>query len=42
VELFDELETALRFTTIEDYGGRQGDLSRAVEEATSTWVAQDE
>jgi len=42
VELSDELEKALRFKTIEEYGGRKGDLSRAVEEAVTTWVAKDE
>jgi hypothetical protein len=34
----DELEKALRFKTIERFGGRKGDLSRAVEEAVRTWV----
>ncbi len=41
VELPDELEKKLRFKTIEKYGGRKGDLSRAVEEAVRTWVAKD-
>lgn len=42
VKLSDELEKALRVKTLEEYGGRKGDLSRAVEEAIDTWVANDE
>jgi len=38
VFLSDELEKRLRFKTIERFGGRKGDLSRAVEEAVRTWV----
>ena len=38
VNLPDELEKKLRFKTIERFGGRKGDLSRAVEEAVMTWV----
>jgi len=41
VELSDELEKELRFKTIERFGGRKGDLSRAVEEAVRTWVAKE-
>lgn len=41
VELPDELEKKLRFKTIEKYGGKKGDLSRAVEEAVRTWVARE-
>ena len=40
VELPDELEKKLRFKTIERFGGKKGDLSRAVEEAVETWVAK--
>jgi hypothetical protein len=40
VELPDELEKQLRFKTIEKFGGKKGDLSRAVEEAIRTWVAK--
>lgn len=40
VELSDELEKKLRFKTIEKFGGRKGDLSKAVEEAVRTWVAK--
>ena len=41
VELSDELERSLRFKTVERFGGRKGDLSRAVEEAVRTWVAKE-
>ena len=37
--LSDELEKKLRFKAIEVFGGKKGDLSRAVEEAVKTWVA---
>jgi len=42
VELSNELEKQLRFKTIEKFGGRKGDLSRAVEEAVKTWIAKAE
>ena len=41
VELSDELEKKLRFKTIERFGGKKGDLSRAVEEAVRTWIAKE-
>jgi len=37
----DELEKKLRFKTIERFGGKKGDLSRAVEEAIKTWVTKE-
>jgi hypothetical protein len=37
--LSDELEKKLRFKALEKFGGRNGDLSRAMEEAVKTWVA---
>jgi hypothetical protein len=40
-EIPDELEKQLRFKTIERFGGRKGDLSRAVEEAVRTWVTEE-
>ena len=40
VDIPDELEKALRFKTIERFGGRKGDLTKAVEEAIETWVAK--
>jgi hypothetical protein len=42
VELSDELEKQLRFKTIEKFGGKKGDLTRAVEEAVKKWIAQKE
>jgi hypothetical protein len=41
VILSDELEKSLRFKTIERFGGKKGDLSRAVEEAIKTWVSKE-
>jgi len=41
VELSDELEKKLRLKVIERFGGRKGDLSRAVEEAVKEWVAKE-
>jgi hypothetical protein len=41
VELPDELEKKLRFKSIERFGGKKGDLSKAVEESVRTWVALD-
>ena len=40
VELSDELEKQLRFKTIERFGGKKGDLTRAVKEAVRTWIAK--
>ena len=42
VDVPNELEKQLRFKTIEVYGGKKGDLSKAVEEAIETWVAKEE
>jgi hypothetical protein len=42
VALSDELEKQLRFKTIEKFGGKKGDLTRAVEEAVKTWIAKKE
>jgi len=41
VEIPDELERNLRFKTIERFGGKKGDLSKAVEEAIRTWVTKE-
>jgi hypothetical protein len=41
VHLSDELEKKLRFKTVERFGGRKGDLSRAVEEAVKTWIEKE-
>jgi hypothetical protein len=37
--LSDELEKELRLKALEVFGGKKGDLSRAVEEAIKTWIA---
>jgi len=42
VALSDELEKQLRFKTVDRFGGKKGDLSRAVEEAIKIWVAKEE
>jgi len=42
VDLPDELEKQLRIKTVERFGGKKGDLSRAVEEAVKTWVLKKE
>jgi hypothetical protein len=36
----DELEKKLRIKTIEKFGGKKGDLSKAVEEAVKMWVSK--
>jgi hypothetical protein len=41
MNISDELEKKLRFKTIERFGGRKGDLSRAVELAVKTWVEKE-
>jgi len=38
--LSDELEKELRLKALEIFGGKKGDLSRAVEDAVKTWVNQ--
>jgi len=42
VEIPNELEKQLRFKTIERFGGKKGDLSKAVEEAIRTWTGKKE
>ena len=37
----DELEKQLRLEALEVYGGKKGDLSRAVQEAIKTWISSD-
>ena len=41
VDIPDELEKKLRIKTIKRFGGKKGDLTRAVEAAVETWVAQE-
>ena len=40
VDLSDELEKKLRFKTIEKFGGRKGDLSRAIGESVKNMGRQ--
>ena len=40
VDLSDELEKQLRYKTVERFGGKKGDLSRAVQEAVKTWITK--
>jgi hypothetical protein len=42
VDLPNELEKQLRLKTVERFGGKKGDLSKAVGEAVRTWIAQKE
>jgi hypothetical protein len=42
VTLSNELEKKLRFKTIDQFGGKKGDLTKAVSEAVSAWVAKDD
>jgi hypothetical protein len=39
VDLSDELEKQLRLKTVEIFGGKKGDLSKAVQEAVKTWIS---
>lgn len=41
VTISDELEKELRFKTVERFGGKKGDLTKAVEEAIKIWVAKE-
>jgi hypothetical protein len=40
VDIPDELEKKLRLKNIERFGGKKGDLSRAVEEAIKEWLTK--
>ena len=42
VDLPNELEKQLRLKTVERFGGKKGDLSRAAEEAVKMWIAKKE
>ena len=39
-DLPDDLEKELRLKTVERFGGKKGDLSRAIQEAVRTWIAK--
>ncbi|MEJ2280997.1 MAG: ribbon-helix-helix domain-containing protein [Candidatus Bathyarchaeota archaeon] len=41
VTISDELEKDLRFKTVERFGGKKGDLTRAVEEAIKVWISKE-
>ena len=38
VDISDDLEKQLRIKTVERFGGKKGDLSKAVQEAVKTWI----
>jgi hypothetical protein len=38
IEIPDELEKQLRLKTVERFGGKKGDLSKAVQESVKTWI----
>ena len=42
VDISDELEKQLRLETVERFGGKKGDLSRALQEAVKTWLNKKE
>jgi ribbon-helix-helix protein len=42
VDISDEIEKQLRLKTVEKFGGKKGDLSRAVQEAVKTWINEKE
>jgi hypothetical protein len=42
VGLSAELEKQLIFKSVDRFGGKKGDLSRAVEEVVKTWIAKKE
>jgi hypothetical protein len=42
VDLQDEIEKQLRIKTVERFGGKKGDLSKAVEDAIRTWIVKKE
>ena len=41
VEISDELEKKIRIKTIERFGGKKGDLSKAIEESLIRWISED-
>jgi hypothetical protein len=38
VDIPDEIEKQLRLETVKRFGGKKGDLSKAVQEAVKTWI----
>jgi hypothetical protein len=41
IEISDDLEKQFRLKTVERFGGKKGDLSKAVQEAVKTWINND-
>ncbi|MGA3060584.1 MAG: ribbon-helix-helix domain-containing protein [Candidatus Bathyarchaeia archaeon] len=39
VDISNELKKQLRLKTVEIFGGKKGDLSKAVQEAVRTWIS---
>jgi hypothetical protein len=42
IDITDETEKQLRLKTVEKFGGKKGDLSKAVQEAIQTWINKKE
>jgi len=40
VDISDELEKKLRLKTVHQFGGKKGDLSKAVQEAVQEWISK--
>jgi hypothetical protein len=38
IDIPDEIEKQLRLKTVQKFGGKKGDLSKAVQEAVKTWI----
>jgi hypothetical protein len=38
IDISDDTEKQLRLKTVERFGGKKGDLSKAVQEAVKTWI----
>jgi hypothetical protein len=41
VVISDQLEKQLRLKTVERFGGKKGDLTRAVADAVELWIAKE-
>jgi hypothetical protein len=42
VDISDDLEKQFRLETVERFGGKKGDLSKAVQEAIELWITKKE
>jgi hypothetical protein len=42
IDIPDELEKQLRLKTVQKFGGKKGDLSRAIQEAVKTWINKEQ